>query len=317
MKAVTRRAYGTPEILAISEIDMPKIKDDEVLVRVRAVTVNRTDCGILTGKPYIIRAFVGPIRPAMVPGTDFAGEVRAVGRKVSRYKVGDRVFGFYDEGFKSQAQYMAISVKKAIVHIPDGVSFQEAVASTEGFHYANNFINKIASSKKKVLVNGATGAIGSAALQILKHMGCYVTAVGNTKNLELLGNLGADKVIDYEKEDFTRDTEQYDIILDAVGKSSFKKCKPLLGPSGIYLSSELGPYAQNTYLPLLTLFQGKRVVFPLPTNCKRSILYAQDLLSKGLFKPVIDRVYPMEEIREAYKYVLTGQKTGNVVIAIP
>jgi len=319
MQAVTRTEYGSPDVLELKSIEKPIPKDDEVLIRVKATTVNRTDCGILSGKPYLIRAFVGFTKPRdLVPGTDFAGEIEAIGKNVTEFKVGDRVFGLYDEGLRSQAEFMTIRKDKAFTKIPNGISYEQAAASAEGAHYAYNFIDNIPLKKgDKVLVNGATGAIGSAAVQLLKHYGTYVTAVGNTKNMELVKSLGADKTYDYLKEDFTLDDERYNFICDAVGKSSFPICKHLLLPKGIYVSSELGPYAQNLYLPLLTWIRGnKRVIFPIPKSCKRSILFLAELLKRGEFKPVIDRTYPIQEVAEAYEYVASGKKTGNVILSL-
>lgn len=317
MKAITRTAYGPPEVLELKEIAKPIPKDHELLIRVYATTVNRTDCGILTGKPYLIRAFVGLTKPRhLVPGTDFAGQVVAIGKKVNSFQIGDRVWGLHDEGLSSQAEYMTIRENKAVVRMPENFSYQEVVACAEGAHYANNFINKVkVDTSTKVLVNGATGAIGSAAVQLLKYYGATVTAVGNTKNMELLKSLGADQTIDYQKEDFTKGDGKYHFIFDAVGKSSFPQCKHLLLPKGVYISSELGPGAQNLYLPLTTKIKGgKRVIFPLPLNCKKSIVFLSKLLTEGKFKPVIDKVYQPEQIVEAYKYVASGQKTGNVII---
>lgn len=317
MKAITRSQYGSPKVLILKEIERPIPKDNEVLIRVHATTVNRTDCGILYGKPYLIRAFTGLFRPSdAVPGTDFAGQIEAVGKQVTDFKIGDRVWGLNDEGLCSQAQYMTIVADQAITTIPDSFSYDEAAASAEGAHYAYNFINKVDIQKgTKVVVNGATGAIGSAAVQLLKYVGAYVTAVGNTKNMDLIKSLGADKSYNYEKEDFTQDEEQYDFVFDAVGKSTFGKCKRLLKPKGVYISSELGPNAENLYLPLLTKIKGgKRVIFPIPSNRKRSILFIKKMMEAGAYQSVIDRKYPMEEIQAAYQYVESGEKTGNVVI---
>lgn len=319
MKAITRTIYGAPEVLQIKDPPKPRPKDNELLIRVHATTINRTDCGILTGKPYLIRAFTGLLKPRdLVPGTDFAGEIKAIGKHVDNFKVGDRVWGLHDEGLASQAEYMTIRADKAVTQIPKTISYHEAVASAEGAHYAYNFLNKLKiDNRSKVLVNGATGAIGSAAVQLLKHLGATVTAVGNTKNIALIKSLGADKVFDYQKEDFTQDTERYHFVLDAVGKSTFSKCKPLLLPKGIYISSELGPNAQNLYLPLITKLKGgKRVVFPLPIGCKRSILFMTDLLAQQKFNPVIDKIYQPEQIVDAYNYVISGQKTGNVILSL-
>ncbi len=318
MKAITRTAYGQPEdVLQLKEIEKPIPKEDEILIRVYATTVNRTDCGILTGKPYIMRAFTGLWKPKdLVPGTDFAGQVEAIGKKVTTFSIGDRVFGLHDEGLSSHAEYMTIKADKAVTQIPDNIDYASAAASCEGAHYAANFLSRLKLKKgDKVLVNGATGAIGSAGLQLVKNLGMQVTAVGNTKNLELLRSLGADKVFDYEKEDFTKDDERYHLIFDAVGKSSFPACKHLLLPNGIYSSSELGPNAQNLYLPLITWIKGgKRVIFPIPRNCRKSILSMAKLLAEGRFKAVIDRTYPMEQVSDAYKFVMSGQKTGNVIL---
>lgn len=319
MKAVTRTKYGSSEVLEVKSTEKPKPKKDEVLIRVYATTVNRTDCGILRGKPYLIRAFVGLTKPRdLVPGTDFAGQIEAIGKDVTSFKAGDRVFGLHDEGLCSQAEYMVIRENRALTKIPDGISYQEAAASAEGAHYAYNFIDKVPLTKgDKVLVNGATGAIGTAAVQLLKYFGATVTAVGNTKNMEMMKSLGADKIVDYLKEDFTKDQEKYHFVFDAVGKSSFPECKHLLLPKAVYISSELGPGAQNLYLPMLTWFGGnKRVIFPLPINCKRSILLMAKLLVQNEFKPVIDRSYPIEKVSEAYDYVMTGQKTGNVILSM-
>jgi len=198
------------------------------------------------------------------------------------------------------------------------ITYEQAAASTEGAYYAYNFINKVnLKNGQKVLVNGATGGIGSAAIQFLKYFGANITAVCNTKDFELVKSLGADKVIDYTKEDFTKDNQKYNYIFDAVGKSSFAKCKPLLQPGGVYMSSELGFMAQNIFFALITPIIGnKKVIFPIPTDLKGSIIFIKMLIEKGKFKTVIDRKYPLEQIVEAYRYVEKGQKVGNVVITV-
>lgn len=198
------------------------------------------------------------------------------------------------------------------------MTYQEAAASTEGSHYALAQIRgaKIQSGQD-VLVNGATGAIGSAAVQLLKRLGAGVTAVCDTDNVELVRGLGAERVIDYTTQDFTRDDQRYDVVLDSVGKSSFGQCKRLLKPGGIYISSELGPLAQNPLLAVIApLHSGKKVLFPIPKHDQQMIGYLRELLESGNFTPVIDRTYPLDQIVQAYRYVETGQKTGNVVISI-
>lgn len=320
MKAVTRTQYGSPEILEVKEIERPTPKKGEVLIRVHATTVNRTDCGILLGKPNIIRAFTGLITPTdLVPGTDFAGEIEAIGPGVTKFKKGDKVWGFNDNGLSSWAEYMVIKEDSNLIPMPKDIGFSNIVACIEGAHYALNFINKVnVSAKDKVLINGATGAIGSAMLQILAHMDVEVTAVGNTKNLKLLESLGASKLVNYEQEDFTQLPAGYfDFVFDAVGKSRFSLCEHLLKPNGAYISSELGEGLENTYLPLLTKFKGgKRVKFPFPYNIKGSLNYISKMIEKGSFKPIIDRIYAVEDIRKAYTYVLSGEKTGNVVVEL-
>ena len=323
MKAVVYTKYGPPEVLQLKEVAKPIPKDNEVLIRVYATTVNRTDCATIRAIPFFARLFTGMFKPKkQIPGTEFAGEIEEIGKSVKSFKVGDRVFGFDDQGSESHAQYMTISEDKALTTIPRNITYEQAAASTEGAHYAYNFIKKVnIKSGQKVLVNGATGAIGSAAVQLLKYFDVNVTAVCNTKNIELVKSLGANKVIDYTKEDFTKDEEKYNFVFDAVGKSSFAKCKPLLQSGGIYISSDLGYMAQNVFLPLITptikpMIGNKKTVFPIPTDIRRSILLIKELIEQGKFKAVIDRKYPLEQIVEAYRYVETGQKTGNVVITV-
>jgi NADPH:quinone reductase-like Zn-dependent oxidoreductase len=319
MKAIVRTKYGSPDVLEIKDIEKPAPKDNEVLIKVYAATVNRTDCGILWGKPFIIRFFTGLSKPkSPITGTDFAGEIEAVGKNVVSYKIGDRVFGFDDNGLGSHSRYMTIREDRPFAIMPENFNYMQAAASLEGAHYAYNFIKKVdLKSGQKVLVNGATGAIGSAAVQLLKYFGLYVTAVCNTKNIELVKSLGADKITDYENQDFTQDNEKYDFVFDAVGKSTFSKCKPLLKKRGTYISSELGPKKENPFLALITpLMGGKKVKFPFPTDIKGSIVFIKDLIEREKFKPVIDRMYSLDDIAEAFNYVASGQKTGNVVIAL-
>ena len=316
MKAITRIAYGGPDVIAIKDIPVPVPKRNEVLIKVHATTVSRTDCGALWGKPYLIRAFIGLRKPSLqVPGTDFAGEVIGLGSDVTNFKMGDRVWGFNDQGLASHAEFMTFPADDAIAIIPENIAYQHAVASAEGAHYAYNFINKIkVEAGHDVLVNGGTGAIGSAAIQLLKARGVRVTATAATPYLEKVKALGADVVIDYLKEDFTQQKQQFNFILDAVGKSSFGQCKSILKPGGVYLSSELGPGAENLYLPFTTRFLNKKVIFPIPSNCKRSVLFMNELLAQGKFNPLIDKTYRPEQIAEAFQYVVSGEKIGNVIL---
>lgn len=321
MRAIIRTQYGAPEVLQLQEIAQPIPKDQEVLIKVYATTVNRTDCAVVSGKPFIMRFFTGLFKPKLfTPGTDFAGVIEAIGKDVKQFKVGDRVWGFDDNGLGSQAEYMILREDKAMIRIPDNITYQEAAASAEAAHYAYNFINKVnINPGDKVMLHGATGAIGSAALQFLKNMGATVTATCRGQHIELIKSLGADKVIDYEQEDFTKDKEQYHFVFDAVGKSTFSKCKPLLYPGGVYISSELGPGAQNPFLALITpLLGGKKVKFPIPLDIKGSLQFIKNLLEQGKFKPLIDHEHPyqLENITAAYHYVASEQKVGNVVLQV-
>jgi NADPH:quinone reductase-like Zn-dependent oxidoreductase len=323
MKAIVYTKYGPPDVLRLKEVEKPVPRDNEVLVKVYATTVNRTDCATIRAKPFFARIFTGILKPKkQTPGTEFAGKIEAIGKNVTSLKVGDRVFGFDDQGSSSHAQYLTISEDKGLTTIPKDLTYEQAAASTEGAHYAYNSIkNAKIKAGQKSLVYGATGAIGSAAVQLLNHFNVYVTAVCNTKNMGLVKSLGADKVIDYTKEDFTKDEEKYDFVYDAVGKTSFAKCKPLLQRGGVYISSDLGYMAQNIPLTLITpiikpMIGYKKTVSPMPTDTRGSMLFVRKLIEEGKFKAVIDRKYPLERIVEAYKYVEKGQKTGNVVITV-
>jgi NADPH:quinone reductase-like Zn-dependent oxidoreductase len=319
MKAIVRHKYGSPDNIRIENMPTPRPNDDQVLIRVKATTINRTDCGVLSGSPYIFRFFVGWPKPRTpILGTDFAGIVEEVGEKVTKFKVGDKVWGFDDNGLPSQTEYLVYSENKNILPIPEELSYKEAAACAEGAHYAVNFLKYVKlSSESKVLVNGATGGIGSALVQLLKYQGVNVTATANTKNLELIRSMGLHHVIDYEKDNFTSSGGVYDVIFDAVGKSTFKKCKSILNKNGCYLSSELGDGIENLYLPLITKLKGgKRVLFPLPTDIKGSMKVIQKMVIEGKFRPIIEKSFSIEQAREAYQYVASGQKTGNVVFEI-
>ena len=319
MKAIIYTQYGPPDVLEVKDVNKPVPAANEILVRVKAATVNRTDCAVLRAKPFIMRFAMGLLKPKkQIMGTEFAGEVEAVGAAVTLFKTGDRVFGFNDLVLSSYAQYLTIAENKGLTTIPDNIDYEQAAASCEGAHYAYNMINKTKlTSGQKVLVNGASGGIGSAAVQLLKYFGAHVIAVCNTKNLELVKSLGADQVIDYTTSDFTKTGKKYDFIFDTVGKSSFGKCKPLLNGGGVYISSELGRMAENIFFALFTPLAGnKKVIFPIPKDIKGSVLFIKKLMEEGKFKTVIDRKYPLEQIADAFRYVETGQKTGNVVITL-
>jgi NADPH:quinone reductase-like Zn-dependent oxidoreductase len=320
MRAAVRDRYGPPEVVRVAEVEQPAVEDHDVLVRVHATTVNRTDCGLRAAKPWIYRLFLGLRRPRRtVLGTEFAGEVEAVGDGVAAFKVGDRVFGFSGTTFGAHAEYLVMPEDGSMMAtIPEGLTFEETAPGSEGSHYA---LSSIRAAKVRrgqdVLVYGATGAIGSAAVQLLKQLGATVTAVCATDQLDLVKGLGADRVIDYTAEDFTRDGHSYDVVMDAVGKSSFGRCKRLLRPRGLYLSSDLGPLSQNPLLALVTpLGRGRRVRFPIPRSDPGVMAHLRELIESGAFRPVVDRRYPLDEIVEAYRYVESGRKVGNVVVTV-
>jgi len=320
MKSAIRRTYGLPNQIRIENIKKPIPKDNEVLIKVCATTVNRTDCANLTAKPFIMRFVLGLFKPRkIVLGTDFAGEVISFGKNIKSFRIGDKVFGFNDMGSESQAEYIT-KVDKNLFPIPKNINYKQAAASLEGAHYAYTFIHKVnIQSGQKILINGATatGGIGSALLQFVRQYDVQITATCNTKNVKLIKSLGADKIYDYTKEDFTEDKGKYDFIFDAVGKSTFGKCKPILKGNGIYISSELGPYSQNLLYSIITpIIKNKKVIFPVPFSTQKTIPYIMELLKKEKFKPVIDREYSLEEINVAYEYVIRGEKVGNVIVKI-
>lgn len=315
MKASIRRKYCLPNQIKIENVERAVPKDSEVLIKVYATTVNRTDCAILTAQPFIMRFLLGINKPRkIILGTDFAGEVISTGENVKSHKVGDRVFGFIDTGAESQAEFTLVN-EGNLFPIPEKISYKQAASSLEGAHYAYTFIHKVnIQAGQKILIIGATGAIGSALLQFVNQFDVRITATCNTKNIQLIESLGANKIYDFTNEDFTDDKEKYDLIFDTVGKSSFGKCKPLLTKKGVYISSELGRFSQNIFFPFLTSFSNKKVIFPIPYSTKKTIPYISTLLETEKFKPVIDREYSLADISNAYEYVIKGQKTGNVIV---
>jgi NADPH:quinone reductase-like Zn-dependent oxidoreductase len=316
MKAAVRSRYGPPNVLRVAEIDKPAPKADEVLIRVYAASVNRTDCHILTGSPWPMRCFTGVLRPPPVTGTDFAGRIESVGANVQRFAAGESVMGFGGVfGTGSHAQYLAFPERRGIVPMPSNITYVEAAACLEGAYYAATGLTQVGPrAGQKALVYGATGAIGSAYVQLLKCWGLYVTAVCRGEHRDLVTSWGADKVVDYTTEDFTRDTERYDFIVDAVGKTSYSACRKIMQNDGVYTSSG---GVENLLLALATRVTGrKRVLFLGPTDIPGNLMLIKRLVEEGRFRPVIDRQYAIEQIAEAFAYVATGEKIGNVIVTI-
>lgn len=319
MKAIVYSKYGPPEVARLTEVARPSPKDNEILLKVYSSTVNRTDSGFRSAEYFISRFWSGLFRPKnKILGCEFSGVVEEVGKYVTTFRNGDKVFGFNDKTFGGHGEYLTIAENDAVINMPENISFDEAAAITEGSHYALVNIRAAKVERgQKVLVYGATGAIGSAAVQLLKHFGTIVTAVCNTKNVDLVRSLGADTVIDYQTQDFTKTEDKFAFIFDAVGKSSFGKCKPLLTEKGIYISTEFGKNAENILFALTTpLWGGKRLLFPIPSITKQDIIFLKELVEKDEFKPVIDSFYTLGQIVDAYRYVESGQKTGNVILKI-
>ena len=319
MKAAVHTRYGPPDVVCVIDVDEPVANDDQLLVKVHATTINRTDCHYRAAKPFFMRFVSGLAKPrATILGTEFAGEVAAIGPGVVSFKVGDRVFGYVEGPFGAHAEYLVIPETGLVAAMPVNLTYQEAAPGTEGSHYALAHIRRAKIGPgQDILVYGATGGIGSAAVQLLKSLGARVTAVCDTKNVALVRSLGADKVIDYTAQDFSSESQAYDVVFDAVGKSSFRRCKRMLKPGGIFMSTGPGPGYQNLMLPVITpLLGGKKVLFAYPHFDQAALRYIGGLMESGEFKPVTDREYPLDQIVEAYKYVETGQKVGNVVINV-
>lgn len=317
MKAAFRDHYCYPEKISIKSLEIPLINPDEILIRVRSTTVNRTDCANLTAKPFIMRFVLGLFKPKQtVLGTDFSGEIVLIGSNIKSFRVGDSVFGFHDTGIQSQAEYLKCKENQAF-KIPEGINFRQAAASLEGAHYAYTFLHKVKlCPNQSVMVHGASGGIGSALIQFLNQYDLKISATCSSKNIELIKSLGAEVVYDYTKEDFTKSDCKYDFIFDTVGKSTYGVCKSILKNNGVYISSELGPYSQNLFLSMISVFMKKKVVFPVPYSKNLTIPYIIKTLEDGSFKPLIDREYPLKQISNAYEFVMSGQKTGNVTISI-
>jgi NADPH:quinone reductase-like Zn-dependent oxidoreductase len=312
MKAFVNTEYGSVDVLELKEIAKPIPNDNDVLVKIIATTVNRTDTGIRRAEYFIARFFTGFLRPKMhVLGSEFSGVVVEVGKSVINFKVGDAVFGISAEKFGTHAEYLSISEVDPIAHKPANLSYEEATSILEGPYLALNYLRKVKIKKgDKILINGASGSIGSSGVQLAKYFGAVVTAVTNTKNIQLAYNLGATQVIDYTKNDFTKIDDKFDFVFDAVGKSSLFKCKNIMKEKSVYFSTELGFAYQNVFLPMFS----KKIIFPIPKVDNEQILLFKKMAESGDLKAVIDRKYPFEQLKEAHRYVELGQKTGSVVI---
>jgi NADPH:quinone reductase-like Zn-dependent oxidoreductase len=317
MRAVVHDRYGPPEVLRLEDAEQPVPKPDEVLIRVHATTVSRTDSALRAGAPFISRFITGLRRPKRrILGSDLSGEVEAVGATVTEFEVGDRVFGINPWKFGAHAEFICMRASGALAHMPAGMPFDEAAAVCDGGILALNAIRPARlQAGQRILVYGASGSIGSAGVQLARSFGAAVTGVCRTGSVELVRSLGADEVIDSMQEDFTTDGRTYDAILDAVGSLTFTSCRGSLKTGGMYLATD---GLRNLALTLWTSRIGdKRVRFPIPPKfTKQDVVFLKQLIDAGKYRAVIDRRYPLEQVVEATRYVETKQKTGNVVLTV-
>jgi len=323
MKAIVQTKYGSPDVLQLQEVAKPTPKDNEVLIRIHATTVTAAHTMMRKGVPYIGRLFIGLTRPKhAIPGTELAGEVEAVGKDVTRFNAGDQVFGATDIEGGCNAEYVCLPKDGVLALKPANLSHEEAATLLDGALTAMHFLQDKGHIQpgQRVLINGASGSVGTAAVQLAKHLGADVTGVCSTQNVELVKALGADRVIDYTQEDFTQNGQTYDIIFDAVGKRSFAQCKRALTPHGIYLTTVAGlpAMAQTVWT---SLAGGKKARFAAAglraTEEKiEDLAFLKELVEAGAMKPVIDRCYPLAQVAEAHRYVDTGRKRGNIAITV-
>lgn len=319
MRAIVQDRYGPPGVLHIEEVPTPVPADDEVLIRVRASTVTQSDTHLRAANPFIWRFFAGLRKPRIrTLGVEFAGEVEAVGPSVHEFQVGDRVFGG-PRGFGAHAEFICLKESAPIALMPTGMSFEDAAAVCDGTNEALAALRAAGIREgMRIAIYGASGSLGTAAVQIAKHHGAHVTAICNTKNVELVRSLGPDEVIDYTVEDFTKNEQGYDAIIDAVGKYAYHWGRHGLRPGGIYVETDLGPHKLETLAMLVITrwFGTKKLVFAGGFRNKEDILFAKALIESGEYRPVIDRRYAFEQVADAHAYVETWQKTGNVVLSV-
>ena len=322
MKASVSKKYGTPEVFKIDEVAKPTPKHNEVLVKIFATTVTGSDIMMRKGKPYIGRLYLGLTKPkTTILGFDFAGEIVETGKDVASFKVGDKVFGG-TIALGSYAEYTCVDINDVITTMPENISYQEAAPVCGSGITVMNFLKGLAKIKvgDKLLVNGASGSLGTYAVQIAKQFGAEVTGVCSTTNMKMVKELGADFVIDYTNTDFTKAGKQYDVIFDTIGKSSFSECKKSLTKNGIYLSSVIS-FPLIWQIMKTSLFGTKKAKSSstgmLPA--KRRFIYfleLKELLKDQKIKTVIDNIYPLSQMADAHKYVEKGHKKGNIIISI-
>lgn len=320
MRAIVYEKYGTPDVLQLKEVEKPSPKDNEVRIRVHAAIVTPSDCAFRKADPFMVRFIYGLTSPKnKILGVELAGEIESVGTGVTLFKKGDQVFGISPKSFGAHAEYTCLPENDPVAIKPANMTYEEAVGVCDGALTALIFLRDTAKiqSGQKVLINGASGSVGSYAVQLAKHFGAEVTGVCSTANLGMVKSLGADKVIDYTKVDFTKSGQSYDVIFDAVGKSSFSSCKSSLTQRGVYLSTvpTLSTILQMLWTSKSGSKKAKFVTAGLMQN-KGNLIFLKELIEAGQLKSVIDRRYPLEQTAEAHRYVEKGHKKGNVVITL-
>lgn len=320
MKAIVCAKYGPPDVLQLQEVAKPTPKDNEVLIRIYATTATPSDGMMRRGESPIGRIITGLRKPSekyAILGTELAGEIEAVGKEVKRFRKGDQVYGFRGFGTGAYAEYKCMPEAGSLTMKPANMTYEEAAAVVDGASTALFFLRDKAHIQRgqKVLINGASGSIGTSAVQLAKYFGAEVTGVCSATNVELVKSLGADKVIDYTKEDFTKSGETYDIIFDTVGKNSFSRCKDSLKEKGCYLVTVIGlaPVVQTLWTGVTG---GKKVIFALSIEKTEALIFLKELIEAGKIKAVIDRCYPLEQTAEAHRYLDKGHKKGNLVITV-
>ena len=320
MKAMISTKYGGPEILQLQEVDKPVPKDNEILVRIYAGTITSAETMMRTGYPLIGRLFMGILKPKnRISGTGFAGEIESIGKNVKLFKKGDKVFGESLVTFGTYAEYVCVEEEGIITSMPENLRNEEDAVVCDGAITSMNFLKNLANiqSGQSILINGASGSLGTAAVQLAKHFGASVTGVCSTRNIEMVKSLGADNVIDYKKVDFTKNGKTYDVIYDTIGKSSFKKCKNSLTEKGIYMSPVLD-FSLLLQMIWTSIFGNKKAMFSatgmLPVESIQNFLVeSKELLEAGKLKSIIDKRYSLEQISDAHRYIDKGHKKGNIV----
>ena len=323
MKVIEYTEYGPPEVLQLKDVEKPIPGDNEVLVKILATTVTATECTFRKGEPYFSRLFTGIKKPKITRlGEELAGEIEAVGKGVKQFNPGDQVFGTAGPGFGANAQYICIPEDGVLTIKPTNLNYEESASGIDGFLTALPFLRDTGNiqSGNKVLIYGASGSIGTSAVQIARYLGAVVTGVCSTANLELVKSLGANNVIDYTKDDFTTNGQTYDIIFDTVGKISFSRIKESLSQRGIFLEAGIGLGILQTVLWTSLLGRKKAKIaatgLRTPKERVKDLILLKELMETEKIKPVIDRRYPLEQIAEAHRYVDKGHKKGNVVITV-